>query len=452
MEAEYLHRHRAIPNPFLMIKKPLPELRGANKLFFDSTEREIINSGPAGTGKSRAALEKLHYYAQRYPKCRLLMTRQTRESMTESCLVTFERDVLGENVTMGEASRKSRKSYDYPNGSTIVVAGLTQNRKDNKSNVMSTEYDMIYVQEATEVTEEVWEKLSTRLRSYVLPFQQILGDCNPDHERHWLKVRGEEGRGRMVYSLHTDNPMLYRAGGWTREGHDYIDRLKQLTGVMYERLFLGKWCHAEGAVYEINHNVHIIDPFKIPDSWRRIRGIDFGYTNPFVCHWYAIDPDGRLYLYREIYKTRTLCEDHAKRIVALTGKERIDITLADHDAEDAATLYRHGVKTYPAKKVIKRGIELVQSRIKIQGDGKPRLYIFRNALVDRDETLVFEKQPFCTVQEFDAYIYPKGIDGKVNKETPIDNYNHGMDALRYVVTHLDDRPGMSRADIEKHIP
>jgi predicted transcriptional regulator len=41
--------------------------------------------------------------------------------------------------------------------------------------------------------------------------------------------------------------------------------------------------------------------------------VDFGYTNPFVMQWWAEDPDGRLYLYREIYRTRRLVEDHAKR-------------------------------------------------------------------------------------------------------------------------------------------
>jgi hypothetical protein len=69
--------------------------------------------------------------------------------------------------------------------------------------------------------------------------------------------------------------------------------------------------------------VHLIDRFDIPADWRRIRSIDFGYTNPFVCQWWAIDPDGRMYRYREIYRTRRLVSDHAAEIRKLSAGESI---------------------------------------------------------------------------------------------------------------------------------
>src|SRR5262245_39435455 len=51
---------------------------------------EILLSGPAGTGKSRAALEYFHESAEKYPRSRYLIVRKTRESLTQSGLVTFE--------------------------------------------------------------------------------------------------------------------------------------------------------------------------------------------------------------------------------------------------------------------------------------------------------------------------------------------------------------------------
>jgi PBSX family phage terminase large subunit len=247
--------------------------------------REIVISGPAGTGKSRGCLEKLHRYALKYPHMRALIVRKTRASLTESGLVTFEQHVLGSHGTgSGIATdilRRNRQSYRYPNGSEIIVGGL-----DRASRIMSTEFDLIFVQEATELTENDWESLLTRLRHDKMPFQQLIADCNPDHPEHWLKKRAESGRVRMLFSRHEDNPALYDTAQsqWTDLGREYIAVLDALTGVRYHRLRHGKWMQAEGAVYEeFNTGVHVIDRFDIPDDWRRIRVVDFGFVNSFVC-------------------------------------------------------------------------------------------------------------------------------------------------------------------------
>ena len=63
---------------------------------------------------------------------------------------------------------------------------------------MSTEYDMIYVQEATELTEDDWEALTTRLRNGRAPIQQLIADCNPAEPTHWLKARCDSGQTRML--------------------------------------------------------------------------------------------------------------------------------------------------------------------------------------------------------------------------------------------------------------
>src|SRR5678815_4258518 len=164
-----------------------PELRGGNLQAFESRDREFILSGPTGTGKSLGLLAKAHYLAEKYPKARILLLRKTRESMTDSVLVTFERDVLGDDHYLSQGQRKEfRHSYIYKNGSEIVVAGMRHNQKDQKAKIMSTDYDMILVFEATEFLLDEWEKLNTRLRSGVLPYQQLGGDCNPDAPTSWI--------------------------------------------------------------------------------------------------------------------------------------------------------------------------------------------------------------------------------------------------------------------------
>jgi phage terminase large subunit len=42
----------------------------------------------------------------------------------------------------------------------------------------------------------------------------------------------------------------------------------------------------------------------------------------------------------------------------------------------------------------------------------------------------------CTEEEFDSYVWPKGVDGKPVKEEPVKEHDHGLDALRYLVASL----------------
>lgn len=407
--------------------------------------------GPAGTGKTRAILEKIHYCCMRYPGIRCLLVRKTRESLTESVLVTYEEHVVqADSPILEGAKRNFRQSYHYPNGSTIVVGGMDKTQK-----VMSTEYNIIGTFESTELSLEDFEKLTTRLgRDEKMPYSQIISDCNPGAPSHWLNKRAMKPKiMTRLLSRHEDNPVLFdeirQSDGTfryvaTKLGAKYIAKLNRLSGHRLMRLRWGKWVAAEGVVYpEYDSQLHLINRFQIPASWRRIRVIDFGYTNPFVCQWWAISGDDDMYMYREIYHTRRLVSDHAKQILALSVGEKIETDISDHDAEDRATADNVGLTTNPAHKPIKPGIEAVQERLRIQGPRKrPRLFILRDSVVEVDPILIESGLPLCTEQEFDGYVYPEGVDGKPLKEEPVDKDNHGMDTLRYAVAYVDNIASM----------
>jgi hypothetical protein len=196
--------------------------------------------------------------------------------------------------------------------------------------------------------------------------------------------------------------------------------------------------------------VHLIEPFEIPYHWPRYWVVDFGYTNPFVCQWWAEDPDGRLYRYRELYRTQTLVEDHAQAILKASGvidtghgkkgwvqEPRPRVILCDHDAEDRATLEKHlEMPTVPAKKEVMPGIQEVASRFKVQPDGKSRLFLFKNALIERDELLTESKKPTCTEEEIEGYVWDETV-GRKKGEEPVKKDDHGCDAMRYMIRHLD---------------
>ena len=442
-----------------VIEKRL-SLRGAAREVLKCRAPEVLLAGPAGTGKSYACLWKIHLMCLKTPNLRALVVRKTHVSLTETGLVTYKTHVAAEALATGlvrwyGGSGDKPAAYIYANGSTIVVGGL-----DKPQKIMSSEYDVAYVQEATELTLTDWESITTRLRNGAISFQQLLADCNPQQPKHWLKMRCEEGAAVMLYGRHEDNPRLfdllpdgtYRV---TEQGRAYIAKLDALTGVRKLRLRHGQWAAAEGIIYEEwRPELHLSDRKRLPLEWPRIWGVDFGYTNPFVWQQWAVDPDGRLWLEHEIYRAKRLVEDHAKDILAVvTRKGKSDerrgewlypkprAIICDHDAEDRATLERHlGMGTVAAWKSVSDGIQAMGVRLRPAGDGRPRMYVLRTALVERDEELAQAGKPLGFTQEVEGYVWAPGADGKPVKEEPLKLDDHSMDTARYVVAYQDLAP------------
>ena len=311
----------------------LYEPRGAARDLFLCREKEIVISGPVGTGKSRADQEKLHACALKYPGFRGLMTRKTRVSMTNTMLVTWEQNVCPGFFGYGGASRATRQTYKYPNGSEIDLVGL-----DNVDRVMSSEYDMILVGECTEAEEDDWERLITRLRNGKMPYHQIIGDCNPDAPTHWVKRRQSEGLLTLFESSLKDNPRFYdnKLCDWTQEGTDYLENLKSLTGHRRERLVDGLWVTPEGARWpNLRKDEHTFDkrekwPHGLPQGYDVIIGIDYGIRAPYCALWVAVDFDGNLFVFREDYEPGFGAWEQGERVVSLTGSnERIRYVFAD---------------------------------------------------------------------------------------------------------------------------
>lgn len=419
------------------------ELRGNNLAVQYMRDKEIILGGPAGTGKSVSNLYKLHDLALNNPGMRGAIVRKTRATLAQSTLATFENFVLGpENPICSGVHRANRKSYVYPNGSEIVIGGL-----NNPTDFLSTEFDIIIAAEASELSLSDWEFLVMRLRPQTLDYSQIIGDTNPGPPNHWIKSRELSGTLKLLPTHHTDNPRYWNTDTltWTPDGEEYVVKtLRNLTGVRRARYLEGLWVMAEGMVYDgFSLATHTCPRFKIPDTWKRYRSIDFGFTNPFSCSWWTVDPVyNRLYMYRQIYMSKRRVDEHARQINKLTGEERILATVADHDAEGRATLTAHGIHTIPARKHILEGLQAVQRRLTATGaDGKPLLMFFDDALVEPDPDLVAVKLPLWTVDEMFNYTWHVDISGKSSREMPVDMYNHGLDELRYMCMYLENQDG-----------
>lgn len=220
--------------------------------------RELLVSGPAGTGKTLPIMRFIHMLCCE-EQLRCLVMRATRKSLTESALVTYEEEVLAQDdmdfVRIG-CGRAHRHAYAYPNGSTIVCAGLD----DNEDRILSTAWDVVFGNEATGIKQEVWETLASRMSrpGRSRRFGWMLADTNPASPDHWFLKRVTAGTTEHWETTHRANPRMYDGEAWTEEGLRYIDQLGGLTGVRRKRLLQGLWVAGEGVWFDtFDPDIHV---------------------------------------------------------------------------------------------------------------------------------------------------------------------------------------------------
>lgn len=392
--------------------------------------RVCVYGGSAGGGKSRAAAEKMHGFMKKYPGAAGIGLRKAREFASKSVVYALKA-VIGDDKSVHYNA--SDLTFHYDNGSRIFIAGMKDDaqREALRSINGDGSADFIWGEEANSLTEDDHNELLGRLRGTAANWRQILYTTNPDTPLHWIKTRLIDGGEATVhYSSAKDNPY---------NPPEYLETLASITGVLGLRLREGMWVQAEGVVYDTwSDAIHMVNAMPTGwEAWRKIRVIDFGYVNPFVCQWWAIDPDARMYRYREIYMTKRTVAQHAEKINLLSQGESYEATVCDHDAEDRATLKQAGIASVNAVKDVSRGIQAVQERLARGHDDKPRLFMLKGALVERDGALVEERKPTCTEQEMPGYIWQTTPDGKPDKEEPLKLNDHGCDTTRYAVMYMD---------------
>lgn len=315
-------------------------LRGAVDALLDCTDPEVLVEGRAGTGKTTGILMKVAHIAASYPGSRILLCRETRASMTESVLVTWEKSILGLDhpLVLNGPRRDYRDSYDFPGGGTVVIGGL-----DKPAKLFSTEWDMVYVAEAIETSENSWELFGRAMRNHKVPYQQRIADVNPGPPDHWLNARADacgnefrtvrtladyvrtqgynrkprDGKMKRMVSLHQDNPAYWdmEAWDWTENGKLFISELKSMSGHRRKRMLDGLWVAESGVVFpEYDEDVHVIDDFEPPRTWPQILCYDPGYGTTSVL-WLAISPDGGIFAYDQIYEGGRSVQYHCQEIL-----------------------------------------------------------------------------------------------------------------------------------------
>lgn len=379
------------------------ELLPSQEKFWDSEAKHPAFVGGIGSGKtfvgSLKALEATFYgdgmvIAPTYPMLRDVTQRTFFELL----------DKTGVPYTFNKADGKLSI-----NGSIVLFRSA-----DTPDRLRGPNLNWFYIDEAAMVREKVWDILIGRLRVGEARgwITTTPAGFNWIHKR-WVT---DQLPGYELYNAHTEENYHLP--------DDYIADLKAAyTGEFARQELEGGFVAFEGLVYsEFKHETHVFEPFEIPEDWQRVRAIDYGYTNPFVCLFAAVDNDGRIYIYDEHYEAKQLLDYHAEMVKSRGDKATW--TVADHDAQENAEMRRHGVQTMPAQKDVLTGIQKVKARLNDAGDGKPRLFVS-----SRCKNLI---------REFGLYQWQPSKDGRNDKEEPVKESDHALDALRYMVMELDN--------------
>ena len=289
-------------------------------------ENEALYGGAAGGGKSDCAiaeaLRQVHI-----PHYRGLILRKTYPQLSE--LIDRSREIYLAAFPKAKYN-DTKHCWTFPSGAKIYF-GAMQYTKD-RTNYQGKRYDFIDFDELTQFTWDEYSYLFSRNRPGGPGTRcYIRAQANPGGIGHgWVKERFvtaappmtticEENKitdpdGNIITNKRSrifvpasvfDNKILMA------NNPEYIASLAQLPEAERNALLYGDWDSFSGQVftewrnnpdgYESRRNSHVINPFKVPDSWKIYRGFDFGYAKPFAVGWYAVDHDGRMYRIRELY-------------------------------------------------------------------------------------------------------------------------------------------------------
>jgi hypothetical protein len=316
--------------------KPQPR----QQVFHQAEADEILYGGAAGGGKSEGTIFDALKYAMQYPGSRQIIFRRKFPDLQRSII---SRTLQVYPKELGKYN-SSKHEWSFINGSILELAYWDSDA--DYMNYQGAEYDVIRWEELTQFEERWYTYMLSRLRGSK-PFpRSVRSTTNPGGAGHsWVKKRfvslgppevtyevpetDEDGNilvwpegipgvtpGEPIIRSRLFIPAnLYDNQALLREDPGYLARLMALSDVERKQLLEGDWDVFAGQYFaEFTRSVHVIEPFEIPREWKRYRALDEGYTDPFVCLWFAVGPDGTGYLYRELVQTKLLTSEQVELV------------------------------------------------------------------------------------------------------------------------------------------
>lgn len=408
----------------LMLALTAKQLEAARMLVGSATTRHLLYGG-SRSGKSVLIADFIRTRAKQYGGSTHIIFRRTYADAVASVWTQTLLPLLREDENAGLCEIKERPSRAvYTNGSSIELGGLRPSEIDKH---LGKEYGTIWVNEASEIGYQIIPVLMSRTNAtqmdsagrMIVP--KFIADENPPTKNHWsfkvFVVKQDPETGEPLPDLHLyDHIKMNPVDNKNNLSPQYLQTLDAMTGGARKRFRDGDFGTASGLIYgaSFNEDVHLFDDLP-PESRTQYSVVDFGFTHPFVHLWAAYDESNeRLDFWKERYLPGITVRVHAEEINAFDKGRKYAARIADHDAEDRATLLENGIHTLPADKDVKSGIDLVTD------------------LLDRKK-IRFHRSMAATINEFYSY---KWKDDSVKDREPIKKDDHAMDAIRYLCKYV----------------
>ncbi len=369
-------------NVSIALGKPQPK----QKEFMLATAKYVAFGGARGGGKSWSVREKAKRLALKWAGIKILIIRKTYTDLRDNHILPLRADLPSALATFKEVD----KAFCFKNGSRIKCSYFATDA--DALQYQGQEYDVIFLEEATQFTELVFNVLKACLRGANDFPKRMYLTCNPDGVGFlWVKrlfvsreyLEGENPDDFLfIQSLVDDNKILME------KDPDYVKQLDSLPEEMRKRWRYGSWDVAEGQYFgEFRRDLHTVEPFVIPREWRRYIAIDYG-LDMLAAYWIAVDSMRNCYVYKELCESNLPISTAAQKIRSYTGEgEEIYATLAPPD------LWNRSQETGKSKALLfdEAGLSLTKSNndreagwlaikelLKVDENGECRLHIFRN--------------------------------------------------------------------------
>lgn len=378
-------------------------------LFKDQSRYQVAWGG-AGSGKSHIVARKYLYRVLKEQDCqhKFLIARKVNRTLKRSVFTLFKSLVSKWGLYDDFDINNTDLTITYkPNGSQLLFTGM-----DDPEKLKSIEgVTGIWMEEATEFTQEDFEQLDLRLRGQTKYKKQITLTFNPISEQHWIKKVFFDDPIEGVFTLHT----TYLDNSFIDDEYKMVMENKKKTNPRYYNIYaLGNWGTAEGLVFN-NATQRLIRPEEIA-GLECHQGLDFGYTNDpsAFCQSYVDKVNKRIYVYDGFYEQ---------------GMGNADIAAA------IKKMLAHKHKTI-ADSAEPKSIDYIKMKgVKIEGAMKGKDSI--NAGIDflQEFEIIVNAHLVEFMTEFNNYAWHVDKDGKATNK-PADDFNHFIDALRYSMEPL----------------
>jgi phage terminase large subunit len=375
--------------------------------LYDYSHRFEVYYGGAGSGKSVFITQKILIKALN-DRRKVLIMRKVGSTLKDSCWQLILDTLSAFKVSPYCSINKSTFTIELPNGSILLFKGMDDSEKI-KSITGITD---IWVEEATEFTEEDIEQLNLRLRAKTDSLQMLFS-FNPVSKANWVYRRWFRD-GAIITDDTVIHQSTYKDNRFLPD--DYIDTIEKMAGTnpTYYRIYaLGEFASLDKLVF----NNWRIGRVEDTHDWDMLCGLDFGFTNDPTAFVVSFLKDKTLFIAKEYVRTGLLNDQIAKVITEL-GFSKSTIIGDSAEVKSIEELRRAGLyRIYPATKgqgSVLQGIQKLQQL---------------DIVVD----------PACehVITELQNYAWKKDKASGEYVNEPIDEFNHCLDALRYSLQCVD---------------